>query len=133
MISLNQYMRKFKYLVVLAGNSISGRLCTFLAHSGAVILLQMTDMNYHFTLRIKPYVHYVPLTFTGADLLEKIQWLRDNDDKARQIARNGRNFGLSFLRLEDYYCYTSYVLHQFGQVTDKSALIPFQQTEKIVL
>jgi len=90
-------------------------------------------MNYHFTLRLKPWIHYVPISYTGADLPDKILWLRNNDEKARQIAKNGRNFGLSFLRLEDYYCYTSYLLNQFGKINDKSALIPFQKTEKIIL
>ena len=132
MIPLNQYMRQFKYLVVLAGNSISGRLCTFMAHSGAVIMLQETDMVYHFSSRLKPWVHYVPLSMTAADLPEKVRWLQNNDAFARQLARNARNFGLSYLRLEDYYCYTAYLLHHFGKVVDKSALKP-NQLKKIIL
>ena len=69
---------------------------------------------------------------TGADLPEKVNWLQNNDDKARQLARNARNFGLSYLRLEDYYCYSAYLLHHFGKVVDKSALLP-RQLKKITL
>lgn len=133
MIPLHDYMRKYKYLVVLAGNSISGRLCTFLAYSGAVVLLQETDLLYHFSSRLKPWIHYVPISMTAADLPDKIKWLQDNDDKAKQLARNARNFGLSYLRLEDYYCYTAHLLKSFGEIVDKSALIPSKYLSKKII
>jgi len=101
--------------------------------SGAVILLQETDMIYHFSSRLKPWIHYVPISMTAADLPEKIRWLQNNDDKARQLARNARNFGLSYLRLEDYYCYTAYLLKKLGQVVDKSALKPSHQLSKKII
>ena len=119
------YMRDYKYLLVLAGSGSSGRLCTFLAHSGAVILLQETEYLYHFSQRLKPWVHYVPISFMASDLVEKVEWLRAHDDMARQIARNGRMFALSYLRLEDYYCYVAAALMEFAGVADPSALVPF--------
>ena len=36
-------------------------------------------------------VHYVPLTYSGADIVEKIKWLKNNDDLAQRIAKNGNN------------------------------------------
>jgi hypothetical protein len=135
-VPLDEYMRKFKYLIVLAGNSISGRLCTFLAHSGAVVLLQETDMRYHIWpngQRLRPWVHYVPISFTAADLPEKIQWLQTHDALARDIARNGRNFGRGYLRLEDYYCYTGQLLSVLSKVAKKSALKPFNLSDPILL
>ena len=131
-LPLDEYMRSYKYLLVLAGSGSSGRLCTFLAHSGAVVLLQETSYLYHFTQRLRPWVHYVPVSFTLSDLYEKVEWLRAHDVQARQIARNGRAFGLSYLRLEDYYCYVAAVLKAFSDVADKDALQPFDQRSFLV-
>jgi hypothetical protein len=56
--SIEQYMLSYRYLVVIGGISSADRLNTFLAHSGAVILLQETDFLYHFSAFLKPWVHY---------------------------------------------------------------------------
>ena len=35
-----------------------------------------------------PWVHYVPVNENMDDLEEKIQWLMENDEKAREISEN---------------------------------------------
>ena len=67
----------------------------------------------------------MPLAFNAADLLEKVIWLKKHPRMARKIALNGRNFGLSHLRLEDYYCYTAALLEGLGEISDPSALKDF--------
>ncbi len=125
---VNGYMAKYKFLLVLGGMSSSERLATFLAHSGAVILLQETDILYHFTPRIKPWIHYVPLSYTASDIIEKIEWLKAHDSMAREIARNGYVFGKNYLRLEDYYCYAAQALYAFSKVVTPNALAPYNIT-----
>ena len=71
-----------------------------LAHSGAVILLSQSSSSYHFSARLTPWVHFVPLSFSSADLIQKIEWLRDNDVMAQRLAENAKNFGRSYLRME---------------------------------
>jgi hypothetical protein len=90
--------------------STSGRLAHVLAHSGAVVLLAKSPFSYHFSSRLVPWVHYVPLSFSASDLVQKIEWLRDNDGMARQLALNAKNFGKSYLRMEDYICYVGAAL-----------------------
>ena len=38
-----------------------------------------------------PWVHYVPVKNDLSDLIETINWLKNNDEKARIIAYNGRS------------------------------------------
>eukprot|EP01032_Pedospumella_encystans_P008582 gene8582-10168_t len=64
----------YKYVVVPTGSedkSTSGRLAGMLAHSGAVVLLQASTFSYHFSARLVPWVHYVPLSHSMADLIDK--------------------------------------------------------------
>jgi hypothetical protein len=38
---------------------------------------------FHFSARLLPWVHYVPLTYSTADAIDKIEWLKRHDEKAR--------------------------------------------------
>lgn len=103
----------YKYVVVMLamdGAATSGRLAELLAHSGAVILLQEGALRYHFSARLIPWVHYVPLSYSSADLVRKVRWLRDHDELAQQLAANARAFARSYLRIEDYYCYALHAM-----------------------
>jgi spore maturation protein CgeB len=55
------------------------------------------DNNYWFKKYLKPMVHYVPVEYDLSDLKEKIEWLRCNDDKAKQIAKNATEFAIIVL------------------------------------
>ena len=77
---------------------------------------------------MRPWVHYVPLTYSSADLIEKVEWLQQHDDMAQQIAINARNFGKSYLRMEDYYCYTAAALRLVADIEENTNLTqPYDQ------
>eukprot|EP01034_Spumella_vulgaris_P038791 gene38791-47909_t len=64
--------------------------------------------------------------YSAADVVEKIEWLKAHDKEAQQIATNGRNFALSYLRLEDQYCYVATLLETLGELQKNSdAIEPF--------
>lgn len=117
----------YKYVVVMLardGKSTSGRLADLLAHSGAVILLQESPFRWHFSARLQPWVHYVPVSYSAADLARKVAWLQSHDKEAQQLAENARNFGRSYLRLEDYLCYAAHAMEAVAEVVLPDALIP---------
>ena len=63
----------YKYVVVVGiSASTTGRLARLLAHSGAVVLMHKTAFVYHFSARLVPWVNYVPLAYSSADLIEKV-------------------------------------------------------------
>ena len=80
----------------------------------------------HYGSRLKAWVHYVPIAASGSDILEKITWLKKNDDLAKQISINGKNFGDSYLRLEDYYCYAARALFEVAKVQTSSSVEAFE-------
>jgi hypothetical protein len=110
----------------LGGHASADRLATFLSHSGGVILLQQSEFSYHFSSRLIPWVHYVPLTYTASDIVEKILWLREHDDLAKRIADNAKAFAKSYLRLEDHICYVATALDTLAQMyVNSTATEPF--------
>ncbi len=94
----NLYSRKFvqrkdqllyKYLL-----NIDGSTCTYPGYlwrlySNSVVLKQESSNMQWFYPLFKPYEHYVPVAYDLKDLEEKLDWLAENDTKAKQIADNG--------------------------------------------
>ena len=116
----------YKYIVVIGYElSTTGRLAHALS-SGALVLLPKTPFVYRFSARLIPWVHYVPLSYSSADLIEKLEWLKANDDKAQQIARNAAAFAKSYLRFEDELCYALAALKAVADVEKGSDILqPF--------
>ena len=65
---------------------------------------------------LKPYVHYVPLKHDISDLIEKIEWAK-NDGLCKQISKNASEFALNNLMFEDVYLYFYLVLKKYSSLS----------------
>jgi predicted metal-dependent hydrolase len=54
--------------------------------------------------------HYVPIKEDLSDLIQKIQWCRDNDKKCEQIAKNGLDFFRTYLQKDGVLQYMQKIL-----------------------
>jgi hypothetical protein len=59
--------------------------------SGAVPFLISNGVCW-FSRLIVPFVHYVPIHYDLSNLVEQIEWVKNNDEKARLIAANALTF-----------------------------------------
>jgi hypothetical protein len=86
-VTLQDHLQ-YKYILIIDGNIISSAHQWVFA-SGSVPLL-VTDPNneYWFKKYLEPMETFVPIDYSLCDLEEKVQWLIDNDDKAKRIAEN---------------------------------------------
>jgi hypothetical protein len=48
----------------------------------------ITNAKFWFKHLIIPHVHYIPVKYDLSDLIEKLQWVKENDSEARKIAEN---------------------------------------------
>lgn len=87
--SIETFLRH-KYILIVDGNGISSSH-TWVFGSGAVPIL-ITNNEFWFKKYLIPFENYVPVKYDLSDLIEKIEWLRHNDDKAKEIAINARIF-----------------------------------------
>ena len=53
----------------------------YLMAGGSLIFKQDSNYYEHFYQDLKPYVHYVPIKADVSDIVEKIQWARNHDEK----------------------------------------------------
>ena len=77
----------------------------------SLVLKQDSSFYEHFYRDLKPYQHYVPIQRDLTDLLDKVQWARDNDAQAKNIAQNAQAFVNDNLLPGHIYCYYAILLH----------------------
>jgi Glycosyl transferase family 90 len=86
---------QYKAIIMLEGNDISSGLKWALFSSSIVMMPEPTLTSWSMEEMLQPWVHYVPIsihrssngTTTITDAEEKVQWILDNDDKAREIVK----------------------------------------------
>jgi glycosyl transferase family 25 len=84
---------KYKIFFIVDGNVIaSNHMYGF--GSGCVPFLISNGICW-FSHLLEPFVHYVPVKYDLSDLVEKLEWVKNNDGKAEVVANNA----LAFSRL----------------------------------
>ncbi|KAG9311046.1 hypothetical protein JVU11DRAFT_8944 [Chiua virens] len=96
--------------------------------SGHVVNMLTVSLTLHdrFTSRIAPWVHYVPIQISYADLYDAVAFFRAQDELAARIAKAGREWSLQFWRKEDMTAYMyRYVMWSIAMLllTRKSRLL----------
>jgi len=100
---------EYKYIVNVDGHVSAFRLSLELS-MGSVVLLVNSPWKIWYSRLLIPFTHYVPVKEDLSDLIEKIKWCRENDDKCEKIAKNGRDFFLTFLQKDGVLDYTQKIL-----------------------
>jgi hypothetical protein len=106
----------YKYLPVM-----DGFMCTYNGYqwrlmSNSLALKHESDEIQWFYIALKPYIHYLPIKNDLCDLLEKINWAINNDEKCKKIAENATDFILNNLTLENVYVYLYKVLFEYAKL-----------------
>jgi hypothetical protein len=89
MTSLEQ--SRYKYILHIEGHVAAFRLSNELA-MGSVILIVQSRWKVWYSDKLVPFVHYIPVNEDLSDLLERVAWCKENDEKCRQIVGNARAF-----------------------------------------
>jgi hypothetical protein len=79
-----------KIFLIIDGNILASNHMWGFA-TGCVPFL-ITNAECWFSEFLKPFVNYIPIKYDLSDLIEKIEWVRDNDELAEKISRNALEF-----------------------------------------
>lgn len=92
---------KFKYHPVIDGNDKSSSLNWVLASNCLPIMPKQRFHSWACEKFLEPGVHYVECKRDFSDFLDKVEWCKSNDNKAKEIAQNGKKFMQVFLDPEN--------------------------------
>jgi hypothetical protein len=82
-------MLKYKAIIILEGNDVASGLKWALLSNSVVLMQTPRFTSWAMEEFLEPWVHYIPLNEDLTDVEEKIQWMRNNDEKAQTIAKRG--------------------------------------------
>ncbi|WP_062307923.1 glycosyl transferase family 90 [Polynucleobacter sinensis] len=82
---------RYKYLIDIDGNTNAWSALFQKLLSGSAVLKVASPGHYRqwYYDQLIPWVNFVPVKSDMSDLVEKIHWLRDHDDEAKEIGVNG--------------------------------------------
>ncbi|OGN59705.1 MAG: hypothetical protein A3F40_04545 [Chlamydiae bacterium RIFCSPHIGHO2_12_FULL_27_8] len=110
----------YKYLPVL-----DGIMCTYNGYqwrllSNSVVFKQESDEEQWFYDLLKPYTHYIPIKRDMSDLIDRIDFARENDSKCKEISENATKFIIENLTFEDVYLYLFKTLENYSKILEFS-------------
>jgi len=83
--------------------------------SNSVAFKQDSPDSQWFYDALKPYVHYVPISYDMNDLLAQIEWAKQHEEECCQISENAQRFVLENLMIEDIYYYFLNILQAYAK------------------
>lgn len=86
-MTLEEQANKYKYILHIDGFVSAWRLALEML-SMSTILKVYSDWEEHYYCGLIPWVHYVPVKADLSNLIQIIEWCRDNDDACFNIAKN---------------------------------------------
>lgn len=113
-----EHFPRYRYLLDMDGNSFSQRFVFLLRHTQSLVL-KMSLFDQWETLLTTPMKHFVPVAFNTESLARALQWARQHQREAEDIAIAGREFALARLRKDDAACYWFRVLMYYEQARMK--------------
>ena len=105
----------YKYQLCIDGTVAAYRLPYLLA-GGSVVFKQESKYYEHYYKDLHPWKHFIPVKEDLSDLVEKIEWAKNNDAKARKIAENARQFAINNLLPDHVLCYHGAFLDKWSKL-----------------
>jgi len=103
---------KYKIFFIVDGNVIASNHMWGFA-SGCVPFLISNGICWYQEL-IRPYVHYIPVNYDLSNLIEQIEYIKNNDDVAQKIAENAVGFSRTRFSCQFQKDYLRKKMHSFS-------------------
>ena len=107
---------QYKYQILIDGNSAPWTRGFWQLHCNSVILKQTSNYIQWYYELLKPYVHYIPFDYHCTDLIEKIRWAQNNEDKVLEIIKNANSVAENCLQYSDILLYMYAVINKYAKL-----------------
>ncbi len=112
---------EYKYIIVVDGHVSAFRLSYELA-SKSVVLLVESEYVIWFQHLLKPYDNFIPINSDLSNLIDVINWCRENDQKCKKIAINAYNLYHKYLTRNGFFDYMQVILTKISENMDHNFL-----------
>lgn len=102
----------YKYILCIDGFVAPWRMI-FLLHTKSVILKVESKWREYYYDELVPWVHYIPVKKDLSDLIDIVEWCRNNDSVCKKIAENAYDFALNMLNEKRVYEYAASLIQHY--------------------
>jgi hypothetical protein len=102
----------YKYMICIDGFVAAWRMI-YLLHTKSVILKVNSKWKEYYYDELKPWIHYVPVKEDLSDLIDVIEWCKNNDELCKNIANNAYTFSTTYLTRDKVYEYMVNLLYNY--------------------
>lgn len=92
----------------------------YLLAGNSLVFKQDSPFYEHFYKELKPMQHYVPIKRDLSNLVEQIQWAKQNDIASKKISKQAQQFANEHLTPDKVLCYHVTLIKVFGDNFDES-------------
>jgi Glycosyl transferase family 90 len=85
-------IQSHKVIISFEGNDVASGLKWSLLSQSVVLMPMPTRTSWAMEELMEPWVHYIPMNDDGSNAEEMVQWVIDNDQKAKLIAQRATLF-----------------------------------------
>ena len=85
-------IQSHKVIISFEGNDVASGLKWSLLSQSVVLMPMPTRTSWAMEELLEPWVHYIPMNDDGSNAEEMVQWVIDNDQKAKLIAQRATLF-----------------------------------------
>jgi hypothetical protein len=85
-------LQEYKIIISFEGNDVASGLKWSLFSQSVVLMPQPTRTSWAMEELLEPWVHYIPMKEDGSDADAMVQWVIDNDEKAKEISQRASLF-----------------------------------------
>ncbi|CAF1244529.1 unnamed protein product, partial [Didymodactylos carnosus] len=104
----------YKYQISIDGTVAAYRF-PYLLTGSSLILKQDSSYYEHYYADLIPYKHYIPIRKDLSDLLEKIQWAKENDEEVQRIIKRAQRFSQRYLLPNHILCYHMKIFQEYSK------------------
>lgn len=126
--NLTREMPRYRYLINVGAVLSSWRLVDLLATKSVLLLQESSDSELVMEWLV-PWQHYVPISPGLSDLIEKVQWLNENQDVAESIAEKSFQRFSERVRRHDTLCYMWQAFRAVADIQTQATLEELKELE----
>jgi len=106
---------KYKYQILIDGNSASWPRAYWQFQSNSVVFKQDSNFIVWHNDLFKPWIHYIPFEHDCSDLIEKLEWAINHDSEAQKISEQANQIAKYALTYSDILLYFYAVITEYAK------------------
>lgn len=108
----------YKYVVYLHGHCHWANRLRRLLFMGMALFKQEGICEEFYGMRLRPWVHYIPVDYNLRNLTDAVRWALSNDDEVRDMIRQRQEYAEAFDTSSFAIEYAYHLLHRYAGMMD---------------